>query len=648
MKELTALGASSSLLASLVVVGSAMLLTTDPGVRADDALDFWEASARGLVSVTVEDRTYQRGESTVTLPVGIRVGNRADVPVVLSEEAVLMSPFFAESPAPDPRSTTQDAVLTTGTVPAGGSLVFFYGEDVLQGYLPEPPWWCSEEFQFTRAGASFAVGGETLPFVLRPMLANRHWESPESNTQADLWWFLRTHPAVVVGKDPLWAQVDAEAGERVEVQVRATNLAVFTFDDDYVTNVNVTAGWLVDTVPRGWAIEAGSFSVEPDDVVTNEDGSTTVRWSVDLPAALEGEEEDPRLPTEYETVERSYAIVSPDLEAGTHDLGRAASDMDRDGTIDANSAPSRVEAVVTAIPLVADAGGPYEASEGASVRFDGARSAGPEDATLRYRWDFTADGTFDTDWSTEAVADARYVDDFHGFARVEVTDGTESASDVAEVSISNIDPEVLEVRAVAEAAFRLEVAGERWHDVRLTIAAGGRVLADLAVTREAGSPTRQSAGTGPLDVPMDQTLAATITYTPVDDPVNGRLAGDNPTWLAMILADGSEVRYSHNFNAQRPSTWTWTLQDLGTALASNGVMLRVHARDPGSDDLQVFWDFGDETTETQAFETDGTAPFEVFATALHGFDRPGEYRIEVSVRDDDGGVGVATIDLRLT
>ena len=646
MKELTAWGASSSLLATLVVAGSAMLLTTDPGTRVDDALDFWEASARGLVSVTVEDRTYRRGESTVTLPVGIRVGNRADVPVVLSEEAVLMSPFFAESPAPDPRPTTQDAVLTTGTVPAGGSLVYFYGEDVLQGYLPEPPWWCSEEFQFTRAGASFAVGGETLPFVLRPMLANRHWESPESNTQADLWWFLRTHPAVVVGKEPLWAQVDAEAGERVEVRVRATNLAVYTFDDDYVTNVNVTAGWLVDTVPRGWTIESGSFSVEPDEVVTNEDGSTTVRWSVDLPAALEGEEEDPRLPTEYETVERSYAIVSPDLEAGTHDLGRATSDMDRDGTIDAHSAPSRVEAVVTAMPLVADAGGPYEASEGASVRLDGTRSAGPEDATLRYRWDFTADGTFDTDWSTEAVADARYVDDFHGFARVEVTDGTESASDVAAVSISNRAPEILEVRAVAEAAFRLEVAGERWHDLDLTIKAGDDVLANVGVTREPGSPSVQAATTGALEVPLDGSLAATIVYTPDDDRRNGGPAGDNPAWLVVVLADGTEVRYGHNFNTLHPATWTWTLQDLGSVLVSQGLTFRALVRDVGADDLRVVWDFDDGTTLVKDFESDGTAPFEVVATAVHVFDAPRLYRVTVRVTDDDGGSAEASLSVQ--
>ncbi|MGQ0797521.1 MAG: PKD domain-containing protein [Methanobacteriota archaeon] len=646
MKEFTAWGASSSLLASLVVLGSVVLLTTGPEVPADDAMDFWEASARGLVSVTVEDRTYQRGESTVTLPVGIRVGNRADVPVVLSEEAVLMSPFFAQSPVPDPRSTTQDAVLTTGTVPAGGSLVYLYGEDVLRGYLPEPPWWCSEAFQFTHAGVSFSVGGETLPFVLRPMLANRHWEGPESNTQADLWWYLRSHPAVVVGKDPLWAQVEAEAPARAEVRVRGTNLAVYTFDDDRAADVNVTAGWLIDRVPPGWTVEAGSFSVEPNEVVTNEDGSTTLRWSVDLPAALDGDEEDPRLPTEYETVERSYAIVSPGLVAGTHDLGRAASDMDGDGTIDAHSAPARLEAVAAEVPLVAHAGGPYEASEGTTVRLDATRSTGPEDASLRYRWDFTDDGAFDTDWSGQATADARYVDDFHGFARVELTDGTDTASATAPVSILNLAPEVLALAAFAEASFRLEAAGERWHDVDLTIRAGNEVLAGVVVTREPGSPSSQAATTEPVEVPMDGRLQATIVYTPSDDRPNGMPAGDNPAWLVVVLADRTEVRYGHNFNTQRPSTWTWTLRDLGLTLASHGVVLHARLRDAGADDLRVVWDFGDGTTLASTFPSGGAAPFEVTATAVHVFDAPRTYRVTVRVTDDDGGSADASLSLQ--
>lgn len=271
------------------------------------------------------------------------------------------------------------------------------------------------------------------------------------------------------------------------------------------------------------------------------------------------------------------------------------------------------------------------------MRLDGTRSTGREVVSLRYRWDFTDDGTFDTDWSTETIADARYVDDFEGFARLEVTDGTETASAVAEVSISNRAPEILALTAIAETSFRLEVAGERWHDLELTIKAGDDVLANVGVTREPGSPSAQAATTEAIEVPMDGSLAATIVYTPNDDRRNGDPAGDNPAWLVVVLADLTEVRYGHNFNTQRPSTWTWTLQDLGPTLASQGLTLRALVRDAGADDLRVEWDFDDGTTLVSDFENDGTAPFEVVATAVHPFDAPRTYRITVRVTDDDGG-----------
>ena len=645
MKGFYAARAGSLSVASLVAVSSFLLLAAGPGVPTESGMDFWEAYGRGLVSVTIEDRTFQRGENTVTLPVGLRVGNTADVPVVLSEEAVLMSPFFAESPA-EPGSTTQDAVLTTETIPAGGSILFSYGEDVLQGYVPGPAWWCSEEFQFTHAGVSYRVGGETLPFALRPLLANAHYEGPESNTQSDLWWYLRAHPAIVVGKDPLWAAIDGAPGQRVPIQVRATNLAIFTYDDGYETDVNVTGGVLEDVVPAGWTVEEGSYSDAPDEIVAREDGSQVLRWRVDLPSALDGEEEDPRLPTEYATVAKSYVLVSPALEAGTHTLPRGTSDMDGDGTPDAHSAPVRIQASVTAV--VADAGGPYEAVEGDTVRLDASGTTGAAGALLRYRWDFAGDGSFDTEWSEVPEARARFTDDFDGFAMVQATDGRTTSSDLARVLVGNLDPEILDLRASSAAEFRVEIAGERWHDVRLTIASGGEVLADIGVVREPGSPEDQGASTGPLAIDLAREVSATIAYTPDDDPANGGRNGDNPAWLVLRFPDGAEVRLSHNFNVRRASTWTWTLQDLGVPLASHGIVLEARLLDRGSDDLRVTWDFGDGAPALDVFYNDGMhpdepmsqggiAPFEVVAIRSRPLENLHGQRIDVHVTDDDGG-----------
>src|SRR3989442_9297880 len=102
--------------------------------------EFLEAAGRGLVTATVVNETYVRDGQTVTSPVGIRLDKAADTPVAVSEEAVLMSPHPLQAPAPDPLRTTQDGVLTVGTVPGHGSLTYSYGDLVVQGFFAHPAW----------------------------------------------------------------------------------------------------------------------------------------------------------------------------------------------------------------------------------------------------------------------------------------------------------------------------------------------------------------------------------------------------------------------------------------------------------------------------------------------------------------------------
>jgi len=637
--------AATILLAGGLVLSSLAFLAAAPGPAQTEAMGFWEASARGLVSVTMQEETYQRGEVTVTLPVGIRVDNAAGVPVSVSEEAVLMSPFPSESP-PGSGATTQDAVLTTRSIPAGGSLTYFFGEEVLRGFLQGPLWWCTEEFQFTRDGVAFEVGGEILPFDLKPVLADEHWETPDSNTQVDFWDAVRTRAAVVVGKAPLWTTVPARAGEQVQVDLRATNLAVYTFEDAVTADVNVTDGVIEDRVPAGWGVEEGSYDVPPDEVLDAPDGSRILRWRVDLPAAVESDEEDPREPTAYETVHRSYVLVTPALSAGRVELPRALSDMDADGIADAHSAPSLIDAESTESPPVPDAGGPYAAAEGDTVLLNASGASDPDGDVLSYRWDVDDDGTFETGWSTDPTAAARYVDDFAGNARVEVTDGRHTVSATASVTIENVAPEILSVSAAARAEFRLAVAGEKWHDVHLEVRSGPDVVGSARVVRVPGSPAHQAQSTGELTLDLATGLAVTVAYTPADDPLNGRAGGDSPAWLVLAFPDGSEVRFSHNFNAQRESTWTWDLRDLGPAFAAQGLALEARVRDAGADDLQVTWDFDDGSKAVQTFPSSGDAPSGATSVVLHAFEEAREYRVSVVVVDDDGGSAEATQTVR--
>src|SRR5206468_5048036 len=113
------------------------------------------------------------------------------------------------------------------------------------------------------------------------------------------------NPAVVIGKEPLWTQLDGMAGQTIHVTIEATNIAVYTFEDTITNDVNVTHGVLEDTVPAGWSVEEGSYSVPPDDIVSHDDGSRTLRWNVDLPAALDSGSEDPQYPSVYEPLTRT-------------------------------------------------------------------------------------------------------------------------------------------------------------------------------------------------------------------------------------------------------------------------------------------------------------------------------------------------------
>lgn len=653
MKELVTIRPVVLLLAGAIVMGAWAL--GGPSVRPDapTTMTFWEAAARGFVSAVMVNQTFMEDGHTVTLPVGIEVTNTASVPVVIPEEAVLMSPHPSQSPQPSPANTTADVALTNGTVPAGGKLLYSFGPYVLAGFLTGPAYWDMEEMQFSQAGVAFHVGGETLPFALRTLVEDPFFKTLGDNTQSVLWTALRSYPAVVVGKQPLWSKTNGSAGQTVTVRLDATNLAVWSTDDAITAEVNVTKGIVEDTVPSGWSVKDGSFSVPPDVWTNHTDGSQTLLWYEALPAAQVSNQGNPELPTPYATVTRFYTLVAPALYGSTVELPRLLSDMNRTGVPDAHSAPVLVQGN---LPPAADAGGPYVGKEGEPVLLNASKSSDPEGDPLQFRWSFTANGSWDTGWSSAPTATVTYTDEFAGQIQVEVTDGHSVSNATAAVTIGNVAPSILSLTASASASarFRLTVAGEKWHDATFFLQANGTTVADLRVLREPGDPGNQSRSTGLVTVDPSASLAAWVAYTPTDDRVNGQPNGDNPAWLTVTFADGSSQQFFHDFNVAQPGTWNWSLGSLSTVLPGGALGLAAHLFDPGADALTAHWDFGDGTNTTQVFANGpagdtpespvgGVAPMDLVAAVRHVYAAPGTYTVTLTVTDADGASTTATL-----
>lgn len=188
MKGIFAARSFVLLVAGAAVIGTLAVASPRSTAPTQTSLGFWEAAGRGLVTVVTVNETFTLYGHEVTQPAGIRVTNLAMVPVIIPEEAVLMSPHPSQSPPPNPLDTTADAALTNGTVPAHGSLLYSTAQFVLPGYLSGPIYWDLEEMQDAKAGVAFRVGGRpyrsrfgpssSIPSTADPGTTRSTWFGP--------------------------------------------------------------------------------------------------------------------------------------------------------------------------------------------------------------------------------------------------------------------------------------------------------------------------------------------------------------------------------------------------------------------------------------------------------------------------------------
>jgi len=268
-------------------------------------------------------------------------------------------------------------------------------------------------------------------------------------------------------------------------------------------------------------------------------------------------------------------------------------------------------------PPVADAGGPYTGMEGTGITFDGSGSSDPDPgATLTYRWDFDTDGTWDTTWSSDPCATHTWPDDWSGTATLEVSDTIYTATDTADVAVSNVAPS-----ADAGGPYRIKEGDAKTLWASGSDPAGDNDFLGYAWDFDGDGAFDDAHGPSPRFRTIGLDGPSTIVVRVRVDDGDGGIATDDATveltnvrpLIAIDNPDGVAV--------------------LGGTIAANSGTFA----DPGPDTVTVTASMGAIT------QSAGTWNWSLDTTNLAA----DTYTIEITARDDDRGSSSASFLMRV-
>jgi PKD repeat protein len=195
-------------------------------------------------------------------------------------------------------------------------------------------------------------------------------------------------------------------------------------------------------------------------------------------------------------------------------------------------------------PPVAAIDGPYFADEGEEIPLDASSSSDPDEGdVLQFRWDCDGDGVWDTEYLPSPTIMHSWEDEFSGDVIVEVSDGQETDTASASITVSNAAPvlgtitastEPIEINTEISILCSFTDAGTS--DIHTAIIDwGDEITTDGLVTEEDGSGI--VTGTHPYTSPGVHTITLTVSdedggsatttfqYIVVYDPTSGFVTG---------------------------------------------------------------------------------------------------------------------------
>lgn len=316
-------------------------------------------------------------------------------------------------------------------------------------------------------------------------------------------------------------------------------------------------------------------------------------------------------------------------------------------------------------PFPLDIGQDITVAEGDSFVLT-ASAGGLSEPDIEVTWDLRDDVDSDNDGNPTNDVDATGLSVSHTYGDNGIYAVTATATyfstytdmDQLEVTVQNVPPAMIgDIDATLTVNITLRVAGEKWHDVTLTVLEGNSQVGIASVTREPGSPNDQAVTLNNVAVDI-VTGNAVVEYTPLNDPINGNIWGADPAWLILTFEDGTELILNHTFNVRHPDTWEWTIPSFGPYLVGVPLTFEATASEVGSDDLRFTWSWGDNSPDdVNTYYNDGVGPdphpspevnpITVMDSQKHTFGSQGTYNIALTVDDDDGGTATATLTLTL-